>query len=114
MKTTRTLVVLVPMIGIGAVAIVIIFFVIGRPVNHSATLSWQAPTPVPGEAVVAYNIYRSVSHGGPYARIASGVTHLTYIDSIVNNGTTYYYVVTSVAANGHESTYSAEAYAKIP
>jgi len=106
--------VLVPMIGIVAVATVIAFFVVGRSVNHSVALSWQAPTPVPGETVVTYNVYRSVSHGGPYVRIASGLTHLSYIDSFVTNGTTYYYVVTSVAANGHQSSFSAEVYAKIP
>jgi len=77
-------------------------------------LSWRSPVTVPGAAVASYNVYRSVSPGGPYVQIASGVNRLTYADYIVNNGKTYYYVVTSVGVNGRESTYSAEAHAKIP
>jgi fibronectin type 3 domain-containing protein len=77
-------------------------------------LSWQSPVTAPGEAVASYNVYRSVSPGGPYVQIASGVNRLTYTDYIVNNGKTYYYVVTSVGGNGRESTYSIEAPAKIP
>jgi hypothetical protein len=114
LRTPRALTVIVLLIGLGAVAILIVFFIVGRPSNHFVTLSWQTPMPVPGVAVVSYNIYRSVSHGGPYAQIAAGVTRLTYSDSIVNSGTTYYYVVTAVADNGHESTYSTEARARIP
>ena len=82
--------------------------------RHSVALNWHSPIPVKGVPVMGYNVYRSVKPGGPYVRIASGVTGLTYHDSIVNNTKTYYYVVTSVDAAGHESTYSTEAQAKIP
>jgi len=69
--------------------------------------------PVKGVTVVGYNAYRSVTPGGPYVRIASGVSALIH-DSIVNNTKTYYYAVTSVDAADHESTYSTEAQVKIP
>ncbi|WHX51008.1 hypothetical protein QNH46_10375 [Paenibacillus woosongensis] len=44
----------------------------------------------------SYNIKRATSTGGPYALIASNVKGNSYIDRTVNNGTTYYYVVSAV------------------
>ena len=65
-------------------------------------------TPLPGAA--RYNVYRGTSPGGPYDLIAAG--HVTgyavYADFGLVNGTTYYYVVTSVAG-GVESLPSNEA-----
>jgi hypothetical protein len=86
----------------------------GRTARRSVALNWHSPIPVKGVPVMGYDVYRSVTPGGPYVRIASGVTELTYRDWIVNNTRTYYYVVTSVDAAGHESTYSTEARANIP
>ncbi|WP_371371432.1 hypothetical protein [Sporomusa aerivorans] len=39
---------------------------------------------------------------GPYTIIASNVTGTTYADSAVTNGTTYYYVVTAITADGEK------------
>ena len=114
MRTTNALIVITSFIGIVTVTIFIVFFVNGRPINHRVMLSWQSPVTVPGVVIASYNLYRSVSPGGPYVEIASRVNRLTYTDYIVNNGKTYYYVVTSVGVNGRESTYSNEARAKIP
>jgi hypothetical protein len=94
--------------------VAVVFAIASRPAHHSVTLNWHSPVPVKDLGIAGYNVYRSVTPGGPYVRIASGVTGLTYHDSIVNNGTIYYYVVTSVDAAGHESTYSTEARARIP
>ena len=104
----------VPAVVSVALAILVVVAVVGRRASHSVALSWRSPMPVKGVTVIGYNVYRSVTTGGPYVRIASGVTGLTYHDSIVTNTKTYYYVVTSVDAAGHESTYSTEAQAKIP
>lgn len=66
-------------------------------------LSWGAIT-----EATSYNVYRSTTSGGPYTKIADGVNGTAYTDSDVTNGTTYYYVVTAVTADG-ESEYSNEA-----
>ncbi len=62
-----------------------------------------------GETDLAgYNLYRSVTSGGPYTQIASGISDSDYIDTTVVNGTTYYYVVTAVDTLANESGYSVE------
>ncbi len=57
-----------------------------------------------------YNVYRSTTSSGPYDLIAPchATTYCTYLDLDVVNGTTYYYVVTSVV-NRVESSPSNEA-----
>jgi fibronectin type 3 domain-containing protein len=72
--------------------------------THRVTLKWKAPATHSRAAAVGYNIYRSEHKGGPYAAIAKRVRSLTYTDSKVRPGHTYYYKVTSVAADGREST----------
>ena len=72
--------------------------------KHRVTLKWNAPAPRAGEKVVGYNIYRSDKENGHYASIATKVSTLTYIDTAVQSGHTYYYRVTSMDAKGREST----------
>jgi hypothetical protein len=80
--------------------------------QHSVTLSWAASS---STGVVGYNIYRSSVSGGPYARVTSGPdASLSYTDTAVNAGSSYFYVVTAVEGNGTESTYSNQARAVIP
>jgi len=83
----------------------------GVQLSHSATLSWRASTsPVSG-----YNIYRTTASGSGYTRINSElIPSLTYTDTTVQPGMTYYYVVTAVDASGNESTDSNQASAIIP
>lgn len=77
---------------------------------HSATASWNASTSV----VVGYNLYRGTVSGGPYSKLnASPISALTFSDSSVQ-AATYFYVVTSVDANGNESINSNEVQAVIP
>ena len=53
--------------------------------------------------------------GGSYSPLTgSAVDELSYSDSTVSSGSTYYYVVTSVDAAGTESGYSNQAKAVIP
>lgn len=81
---------------------------------HSVTLSWQAPRAASGSTIVSYNVYRSTTSGGPFVKLASGVPEPRYDDHLVNNGRTYYYVVTAVDQAGRESRFSNETRAVIP
>jgi fibronectin type 3 domain-containing protein len=81
------------------------------PVQHSVSLTWNAST----SSVSGYNVYRSTVSGGSYTKINSSlVAVLSYTDSTVQNGTTYYYVTTAVDSTGSESTFSNEVSAPIP
>jgi endo-1,4-beta-xylanase len=55
-----------------------------------------------------YNVKRSLTNGGPYAVVASGVTATNYSDSGLAGGTMYYYVVNAVVG-GTNSVDSAQA-----
>ena len=58
----------------------------------SVTLTWTA---TPSSFASGYNVLRSTTSGGPYTQIAQVTprTTLTYVDSTVTAGTTYYYVL---------------------
>jgi fibronectin type 3 domain-containing protein len=70
--------------------------------NAQTALNWTA---VGG--ATSYNVKRAVSSGGPYTTVASDVTATHYTDTGLTNGTTYYYVISAVNANG-ESPNSAQ------
>lgn len=84
---------------------------ISAPTGVTATLrgkriqiSWRA---VAGAAT--YRIYRGTAPGGEGATpFASQLTTTSYTDGAVTKGTAYYYRVSAVAANGTESSLSAE------
>ena len=79
--------------------------------THSVTFTWNAST----SNVIGYRAYRATTPGGPYTSLNSTVNpQLRWTDSTVQAGTTYYYVVTSVAADTVESVYSNQASAAIP
>ena len=81
------------------------------PVQHSVALTLQAGT----STVSGYNVYRSTASGTGYIKLNSSlVSSLTYTDSSVQNGTTYFYVATAVDSGGTESSYSNEMQAVIP
>jgi len=81
------------------------------PVQHSVALSWAAST---SAGIIGYNVYRSGVSGGPYAQITSMNADLTYTDTAVSAGQTYYYVVSAVDNAGAESTFSNQTQAAIP
>jgi fibronectin type 3 domain-containing protein len=81
------------------------------PVQHSVALTWNGSTT---SNVTGYNVYRSTVNGGAYARITSLGGVLSYTDSTVQNGTTYYYVTTAVDSQGTESVFSNQVTAVIP
>ncbi len=75
---------------------------IAIPGDSLVNLNWDAVTGATG-----YNVKRSLTAGGPYETIANA-SDTSYVDTNVVNGTTYYYVVTAVNADG-ESANSNEA-----
>jgi hypothetical protein len=81
---------------------------IGTPVPPSVAASYtsQAATLTWSGNGSFYNVYRSTTSGGPYTQIASYVTNSPYLDNTLQNGRTYYYVVTSLNLLGQESAYS--------
>jgi len=89
---------------------------ITNPINgvqHVAALTWIAPADVSGVTVVSYNVYRSAAIGGPYTFLTGVNPGVTYTDNTVVSGQTYYYVITTVGANGSESVFSNEVKATI-
>jgi hypothetical protein len=81
------------------------------PVQHSVDLTWNASA----SAVAGYNVYRTTTSGTGYIKINSALVGvLSYTDSNVTSGTTYYYVTTAVDSTGTESVDSNEVSAPIP
>jgi len=79
-------------------------------VSRTVSLSWVRST----STVNGYLVYSSQVSGGPYTRLTTSAVSLpSYSDASVQNGKTYYYVVTAVDAQGVESTYSNQASAVI-
>ena len=64
--------------------------------NAVVTLTWTASTDATG-----YDVKRATSAGGPYTQLAQLAAPTSgYTDSSVTNGTTYYYVVSTLTAAG--------------
>jgi fibronectin type 3 domain-containing protein len=86
----------------------------GTGVPHQVELSWDAPTnsAVP---IVGYNCYRSTGSSSAHQLLNSTVdAQTTYVDTAVQAGLTYDYIVTSVDSAGVESAPSNEVTATIP
>ena len=78
--------------------------------TYTVNLSWNSTS-----GVVGYNVYRSLSATGAYAKINSSVDPNTaYMDSTVTAGQTYYYSATSVNSTGQESSRSTPVQAVVP
>lgn len=78
---------------------------------HTVTLSWKAST----STVSGYNVYRSLTSGGPYSQINSSlVPSTTFTDDNVQAGQTYFYVTTAVNSSNVESSYSNQAEVVVP
>lgn len=65
------------------------------PGDGTAALTW---TPA-GGSVSGYRIKRASSAGGPFTTIVSRTPGFAYVDTALNNGTVYYYVVSSLAGD---------------
>lgn len=74
--------------------------------SNRVTLTWSGSA---APDLLHYSIYRSTTAGGPYARIATGLTTPSYVDTAVVQGVVYRYVVTATDWIDNESAYSPEA-----
>lgn len=82
----------------------------GTGVSHSVTLNWDPPTG--GGQLTGYNVYRGITSGGE-TFFASAGGNLTFEDTDVSSGETYYYEVTASGPGG-QSGPSNEAMATVP
>jgi hypothetical protein len=73
--------------------------------NAQVALTWTAST-----GATSYHVKRSTTSGGPYTQVSAPMA-ASFTDTGLTNGTTYFYVVSAVNANG-ESVNSAQASAK--
>ncbi|HEX5412863.1 MAG TPA: IPT/TIG domain-containing protein [Terriglobia bacterium] len=78
---------------------------------HTVGLSWTSSS----TGASGYNVYRSSTSGGPYARLNSNlVSGTSFSDTKVQAGQTYFYVTTAVNTGSEESSYSNQAEAVVP
>ncbi len=70
------------------------------PGDTRVTLKWNASAGASG-----YNVKRSTADGGPFTVLAS-LTGTNYMDGSVVNGTVYFYVVSSLNADGESANSS--------
>jgi hypothetical protein len=82
----------------------------GPPTNLDATagdarvtLTWSD-----GDGATSYNVKRSLVDGGPYLTLTN-VSGASFTDTTATNGRSYYYVVSSVNAQGESAGHSPQA-----
>ena len=72
--------------------------------SRNVTLSWTASVT---KNIKGYNVYRTATSGGTYAKLNSApISATNYLDAGVPSGRTYYYVATTVDNNNIESANS--------
>jgi fibronectin type 3 domain-containing protein len=80
--------------------------------NYSVALSWGASS---SPSTSGYNIYRSTVRGSGYTKVNSTpISGLSFTDSTVVAGQTYYYVSTAVDSSGDEIGYSNQIQEVVP
>lgn len=65
-------------------------------------LSWDAPNSS-SDPVAGYHVYRATGSSSNYSMLSTLDTQTTYTDTTVQSGSTYDYIVKTVATNGVES-----------
>lgn len=78
---------------------------IATPASSSQiSLNWTA-----SPSATTYSVKRSLTNGGPYTVIATGLTTTSFADTGLTPGTTYYYVVSAINSNGSSDSSQASA-----
>jgi alpha-L-arabinofuranosidase len=68
------------------------------PGNQQTQVTWDATA-----GATSYTLKRATTSGGPYSVVASGLTVTQFTDSSLENGTTYYYMLTADNSAGTTS-----------
>ena len=80
--------------------------------SHAVRLAWVASN---SPSVVGYYVERGTTPGGPYQILnPSPDPGTSYVDSTVQGGDEYFYVIVSVNNGGHESQPSVQVSATVP
>lgn len=69
--------------------------------DEQVSLGWNASA-----GASSYNVKRSLTSGGPYTTIATGVSATSFLDMGLVNGTTYFFVVSAVNSAGQSANSS--------
>ena len=75
--------------------------------DGTVSLTWEELA-----SATSYRLKRATAEGGPYAVIADNLTSTAFTDSTVQNGTTYYYVVSAIVSG--QATPDSGAHAATP
>jgi hypothetical protein len=62
---------------------------------NQVLLTWY-----PAYGAASYTVQRATVAGGPYTVLATNITDIRFLDTLVTNGTTYYYIITSNSSVG--------------
>jgi uncharacterized repeat protein (TIGR03803 family) len=76
------------------------------PGDGQVLLAWNS------SGAVNYNVKRSTTNGGPYARVATNLAFPAFTNAGLANGTVYYYVVSATNTAGLQSPDSLQAAAR--
>lgn len=70
--------------------------------SHSVALTWTESSSCTSPCIITYNLFRGTTAGGEGTTPinSSPITGLTYTDTNVSLGTTYYYVLEAVETSG--------------
>ena len=82
------------------------------PGNAQVSLSWTAPASDGGSLVTGYHVYQGTTQDFADSTIAGSPTGTSTTVTRLTDGTTYYFWVAAVNANGKQGTFSGEASAK--
>jgi alpha-L-arabinofuranosidase len=74
------------------------------PGNQQVALTWSSAA-----GATSYTVKRATSLNGTYSVVASGLSGTTFTDTGLQNGATYYYIVTAVNSAGETATATAVA-----
>jgi hypothetical protein len=86
----------------------------GESAAHQVNLSWSPPKSST-DPVAGYYIYRSLGGSSSYQQLnSSSETQTTYVDSTVQAGVTYEYLVRSVDSSGRQSSASNNVSTTVP